>query len=383
MATVRTPYTDTTIQRRVISEMIGLLDWTVAPLLKRLWMSGEDKFDFVNWPPGASKKIEWLEDTMSPLADALNGSVNASQTNFVVDNGSYFHAGHVLEVESEQVIVDSVSTNTLTVIRAQGGTTAATHADNTVVTIRSIAQKTGANYTIGNTTLMTAPYNYVQTLEESVRVNDDQMKAKDYGVEDTMAYHLAKLIGGSKGIGTKGKAGQLTLLLGNMPYYGKRQAPSDTQAGMAGGLSTYITTNLAGDSSTALTRAAIETQLRAIYTAGGSPDLIVCTPWAATKINSFYEGFVEVPRTEDTGGGTIKYINTPVGQVEVMIDWMSPTTKLHILDTDKCGWVTVDPFGVRKFEPQGYYTVNSVKGEYSFVVQNEKAHAIITHSATL
>ena len=45
--------------------------------------------------------------------------------------------------------------------------------------------------------------------------------------------------------------------------------------------------------------------------------------------------------------------------------------------------MTVDPFGVRKFEPQGYYTVNSVKGEYSFVVQNEKAHAIITHSATL
>jgi len=103
---------------------------------------------------------------MSPLADALNGAVNASQTNFVVDNGSYFHMGHVVEVESEQVIVDSVSTNTLTVIRAQGGTTAATHADNTVLTIRSIAQKTGANYSIGNTTLMTAPYNYVQTLEE-------------------------------------------------------------------------------------------------------------------------------------------------------------------------------------------------------------------------
>ena len=320
---------------------------------------------------------------MSPLTDALNGSVNASQTNFVVDNGNYFHAGHVLEVESEQVIVDSVSNNTLTVIRAQGGTTAASHADNVVVTIRSIAQRTGANYTIGNTTLMTAPYNYVQNLEESVRVNDDQMKAKDYGVEDTMAYHLAKLIGGSKGISTKGKAGQLTLLLANMAYYGKRQAPSDSVAGMAGGLSTYITTNLAGTTSDAITRAAIETQLRAIYTAGGNPDLLVATPWVATKINSFYEGFIRTERSEERGGSVIKYIQTPVGEVEVMIDWMAPTTKTHILDTERCGWVTVDPFGVRKFEPQGYYTVNSVKGEYSFVVQNEKAHAIITHSATL
>lgn len=384
MATVRTPYTDTTIQRRVISDMIGFIDWTEAPLLKRLGLENEKKMRFLNWPPGGAKKIEWLEDTLSPTADQLNGAIDASQTSIVVDNGQYFHAGHILECESEWLVVESVSGNTLTVTRAQAGTSAATHADNTAVTVRGIAQLSGANYTIGHTTTMTAPYNYVQTPEEGIRVNDDQQMATDYGVADTMAYHLAKLIGGRSEIGSRGRAGQLTLLLCDMAYYGKRQQPTETVRGMAGGLSTYITTNLTGDTSTALSRPTIETQLRTIFTAGGKPDLIVTSPWGATKITSFYEGLVRTERTEQRGGSTIKYIDTPViDNVEVMVDWRCPTTKTYILDSEKVGWVTVNPFAVRQFEPQGYYQVSSVKGDYSFVVQNEEAHSIITHSSTL
>lgn len=385
MATVRTPYTDTTIQRRVISEMIGLIDWTEAPLLKRLGLDNQERWDWLNWPPGNSKKIEWLEDSLSPLADALNGAIDASQTSIVVDNGDYFHQGHILEVESEYMVVTSRSNNTLVVSRAWGGTSAATHADNTVITVRGIAQVTGHNYAVGHTTLMTAPYNYIQTLSEAVEVNDDQARAKDYGVNDTMAYHLAKLIGGRKEIGAKGKAGQLTLLLAEMAYYGKRQQPSGTTvpAG-AGGLSTFISTNNTGDTSTALSRPQIETVLRNIWLAGGKPDLIVTSAWGATKITSFYEGLVRTERSEQRGGTNIKYIDTPVvDNVEVMVDWKCPATKTYILESDKVGWVTVDPFGVRKFPSLGYYEVNSVAGEYSFVVQNEEAHAIITHSSTL
>lgn len=384
MAQVRTPFTDSTIQRRVISEMIGMIDWTEAPLLKRLGLENEKKMRFLNWPPGGAKKIEWLEDTLSPTADALNGAIDASQTQIVVDNGEYFHMGHILEIDSEYAVVESVSGNTLTVTRAQGGTTGAVHSDNATITVRGIAQLTGANYTVGHTTTMSAPYNYVQTPEEGIRVNDDQQMASDYGVTDTMAYHLAKLIGGRNEIGSRGRAGQLTLLLCDMAYHGKRQQPSDTQRGMAGGLSTFITTNLTGNTSTALSRPTIETQLRTIYLAGGKPDLIVTSPWGATKINSFYEGQVRTERSEERGGSVIRYIDTPViDSVEVMVDWRCPTTKTYILDSEKVGWVTINPFAVREFEPQGYYKINSVKGDYSFVVCNEEAHSIITHSSSL
>lgn len=382
MATTRTPFSDSNLHRRVISDMIGNIDRAEAPLLKRLGVNNESREGFLNWPPGNAKKIEWLEDSMSPLTDALNGAIDASQTSIVVDNGSYFHMGHVLEIDSEWMVVESVSTNTLTVTRAQAGTTAATHADNAVITIRGIAQLTGANYTIGHTTTTSPFYNYVQTIEEGIRVNDDQQMATDYGVADTMAYHLAKLVGGGK-VGSKGKAGQLTLLLCDMAYHGKRQQPTDTVRGMAGGLATYITTNLTGDTSTALSRPTIETQLRNIYIAGGKPDLLVTSPWGATKIVSFYEGQYRYTTSETVGGIEVLKIRTPVGEVEVMMDWRCPTTKTYILDTERVGWITVNPFAVRKFEPQGYYQVSSVKGDYSFIVKNEEAHAIITHSATL
>lgn len=91
MATIRTPYTDTTIQKRVISAMIGLIDWTEVPTLKRLGINKDDSFNMQNWPPGNSKKVEWLEDTLPPTTDTLNGAIDASQTNIVATNGSYFH----------------------------------------------------------------------------------------------------------------------------------------------------------------------------------------------------------------------------------------------------------------------------------------------------
>jgi len=352
--------------------------------LGRLGIDKDNSFKFVNWPPGGSKKIEWLEVTLPPTADTLNGAIDASQTNIVATNGSYFHQGHVISIGSEYMIVDSVSNNTLTVIRAQGGTTAATHADAAAITLITIAQKTGANYSIGYTSTMTVPNNYCQILEEGVRVNEDQQEAMDYGVHDTMAYHMSKLIGGSTQIGAKGKAGVLPIRLQNTFWNGKKQAPSDTTPGMMGGISAFVTTNVTGDTSTALTRPAIETQFRNIWAAGGKPDLIICSAFGATKINGFYEGFVETSRDETRGGSVIRYLNSPVvTNVEIMIDWQCPATKLFILESDKVGWATVRPFDIKERPSLGDYKVNSVIGEYSFVLQNEKAHSIITHSSTL
>jgi hypothetical protein len=70
-------------------------------------------------------------------------------------------------------------------------------------------------------------------------------------------------------------------------------------------------------------------------------------------------------------------------RIEILIDWMCPATKTYILDTDKVGWATIEPFKVTRMPALGSYTVDSVEGEYSFVVMNEKSHAIITHSDTL
>lgn len=384
MATIRTPFTDSNIKRRVISAMVGFIDWTEAPLVKRLGLENDKRWKFLNWRPGGvSKLIELIEDTMSPLATQLNGAIDASQTQIVVDNGEYIHAGHVLIVESEYMVATSVSNNTVTVLRAQGGTSGAGHADNTAVTLSGIAKLSGAAYAIGHTTTTTQPFNYPQIMEESVEVTGDQDGVEDYGVTDTMAYHLAKLIGGSTEIGAKGRSGQMIKHLGNMAYKGKRQAPTASVPGMAGGLDVFIVTNLVGDTNTALSRANIESMLRDIWTAGGKPDLIVTNAWGATKIASMYENKVRTERSEERGGYVIKRVDTPVIEdVEILVDWQCPTTKTYILDSDKVGWLTSRPFQTKTMPSLGDYEAVSVIGEYSFMVGNELSHAVITHSAT-
>lgn len=63
------------------------------------------------------------------LAEALDDSEEAVD----VSNGALFSLGNVIIVDSEKMLVKSISSNTLTVERDYQGTTAATHADTTAI----------------------------------------------------------------------------------------------------------------------------------------------------------------------------------------------------------------------------------------------------------
>ena len=219
MATNRTPFTDTGIQRKIVAKAVSMIDWTFAPLIKRLPMNMESKLSMQNWPPGNSKKMEWMEDGMAPLATTISANVTTTDGLLIqLANPTYVHSGSVIQIDDEYMIVNSADAGgTVTIAqRGAGGTTAATHTSAAVVSIRGIAKLHGDNYSIGYTTTMDLPFNYAQTIEESVQVDRGQNIATDYGISDTKAYHLAKLIGGRTEVGSRGRAGQLILLLGYM-----------------------------------------------------------------------------------------------------------------------------------------------------------------------
>lgn len=76
------------------------------------------------------------EPQARPSLYRINGAVaNGTTETIVVDDGTKFNAGNIIEFQDngEQCYVMSVSTNTLTVIRGHNGTTAASHLDNTVL----------------------------------------------------------------------------------------------------------------------------------------------------------------------------------------------------------------------------------------------------------
>lgn len=73
------------------------------------------------------------EQFVNKAITTLNGTVNATTTSFVVTDASVFpsEGDYRLLVDSEVVLVTFVTSNTLTVVRAQDGTSGASHTDTT------------------------------------------------------------------------------------------------------------------------------------------------------------------------------------------------------------------------------------------------------------
>ena len=116
MATgTRTSYTDSGVNARSIAEAVFMIDWTEAPLLNIFGFSNKNvsKFDLINFP---STKVEWIEDTMSPYTTTIAEALDNSETGVDVatDTGAYFRQGDIVSVDSENMLVTSVSTDTLT-----------------------------------------------------------------------------------------------------------------------------------------------------------------------------------------------------------------------------------------------------------------------------
>lgn len=378
MATgTRTTYTDTNLKKIVVADAIQMIDWQEAPLLKLLGTDNTSKFGLRE----VGTKVEWLEDTMSPRATTMNdsGGISAGDTTVTVatGTGSYFKTGDVISIESELIRVSSVSTDTLTITRGFGGTTAASHADALTMELVTHAALEGADSVTGHTTTITRPYNHSQILEEAIRVSGSEKEDPKWDDTDTMTRHLEKLMGGG------GKAGKLPILLEQTFARGRRAAGTTSTARAMGGFNEFVTTNLYALSGAVLTRTHIENAFQACFEAGGAPDTIVCPAWARRKISIFYEKYITTTRSETRGGSRITEVQTDFGDMEVAYWRWCPTDTLYIIEKAKMGWCTMRPFAVYDRASIGDYDLKSVLGEYTFCLTNEKAHAKISGFSTV
>lgn len=379
MATgTRYTYTDTVTSKRAIGDVIHMIDWKEAPLLRLFGFGPENirKFKFVNWP---STKAEWIEDTNSPMTSTIAEDLDNSETGVDVatGTGSYFRAGDVVMVDSEKMLVTAVATDTLTVVRTFGDPAADTHSNGATITILTRAMPEGATYTTGHTTLATAPYNYTQIISEAAAVSKTELAMTRYGIADALDYQVAKLFADG------GRAGKLARFLQRTFYYGERTQRSTGDAyGSMGGFGIFVTTNVTALGGAALQRSDIHKKIRDIRDAGGACDTIVTGSWGVEKITNMYDGYITMSRSDTRGGSKITNVTTPHGDVELVYDWMCPAGYMYFVDSAKVGWVPMRPFSSTKIAEQGDYYVTDVVGEYTFVVANEKSHGIISGFST-
>ena len=368
-------FDDTTAQKRVITDVISLIDPSDAPLVNALGGldGGSGKFRFVN---GKSTLIEWLEDTLISIDDTLAESATVTSTvlTLKVTDGSLYEVGHVIQIDSEQIWVSGVSTNTLTTTkRGWFSTTSATHDSIAAIKVVGMARLEGAeSVTYGYQGLSTGS-NWTQIYHREVKVSRTMQGMSQYGIANELAYQADKAIP------------EMMRLIERDLYYnvGGNIAASGV-AGKMKGLRAFITTNTATGAS--LSQAAFESAVMSIFKAGGSEQLIApMAPENLLKVKNFYEYYgttavplFNVPRTENTIGMVINNIQTPFGKVALLLDRWAPTATIPILDPNNVGLVTYYPFTQEPLAKTGDYERVEVVGEFTLALRQQKSHAILT-----
>lgn len=390
MATSGMIYTfgDTTItMKRTVSDLIKNIDPQDVPMIALLGLNNQGKFRIQNW---GNNKYEWLEDTLKVRTATLAETMDTTETGMdvVTGTGIRFKIGDVWKFDEtgEYILVSSISTDTITVIRAwngNGGTegTATVGVTNaTTLTYLYNARLEGADSDASFSTVPTSPYNYTQIFQQEIKVTGSEEKSARYGISDQYKYQLMKWLGGGRSDNGV-KAGDLMLDLENTFFYGTRKLRTATVPGAMGGFKTYVTTNVTANASARLTQAVLENSIQSCWSYGGRPQTIVCNAFNKRLISSWFAPSIRTQRTENTGGNVIDNIETEFGVFDLRLNRHCPSSEVDILDKNLMGWCTLRDWFVHPLGISGDYVKDELLGEFGFVLQMEKSHAVITGTA--
>jgi hypothetical protein len=362
-----TSYSDTTPHKRMITDVISIIDPSDTPAIMALGgLDGASgKFRFVN---EQHTKCEWLEDTLIPLADTLDGSITSTVTTITVDDGSIFQPGHVILIGSEQLWVSSVSSEVVTVTRAFQGT-AASAADAAAVTIVGMARLEGADSDSMGLTDRTTGSNYTQIFQRELKVSRTHSQLAQYGISDEMSYQEMKAV-----------PELMRLVERDFFYSTVAAAGSATTARAMSGVEGFVTDNKVSGST--LAQSQFEDAVQAAWDDGGSgPWLAFLSSANYQTVKNFYDSsnFLRVERGETVVGMVIDTVRTPFGDVKLVLDRWAKGTIIPIIDPKHAGFKTYYPFTWHDLAIDGDYDKAEVVGEFTLCIRQDKAHALLTN----
>lgn len=370
----KTSYSDTTNAVRVIADAIKLIDPVQTPLLVALggFDSARSKFEIRD----NGTKVEWLEDEYAPLSDvaAQGTTITTNTTVLTVTDASIFQDGHVIQIDSEYMVVSAVDTtgNTLNVYSRSYGGTNATHVSTATINIVGMARLEGDDADYVGLVDITAPFNYTSIFQKALKITGTEGVVDEYGYEDVFAYQAMKAIP------------ELSRLLELSLFHGTRAVGTASTPRSLGGLGTFITNNTV-DAAGAIAKTDIDNLAESIQLDGGMPDLFVCHPSIANDIRALLDSSSFVRLTQENsvfGMQAIDAIRTQYGNLRMVESLWCPSGTAYMLDSSRVGLYELRPFGWYPLAKTGDSRKAEVVGEFSLAVGNDKAHGKITGITT-
>lgn len=188
-------------------------------------------------------KIEWGSGANLSHTASLEGAIDASQTSIAVESGQgvRFQKYQVIAVydldtnsqpdftTKELMWVTAISTDTLTVVRAFGGSTGATHADASKIEIMGTAVPEGADFTRSSTVFGDFYSNYFQLVQKGHNITEEANVTPNW--EFDSSNHIARLM---RDAAQRAKLELEKLIVQGGPQEGTNASGAERPSSMAG-----------------------------------------------------------------------------------------------------------------------------------------------------
>jgi len=364
-----------------VSDIIGLISPYETPLLDHL---GDPQ------RTATSTVHEWLEDTLLPNYDRVDDSTFGdpqTDTAFVVEHAERFRIGDQIQLDGsrEVMLVTAVDTgtNTLTVVRGYGGTTAEDLADDLVIHILGNAALEGDDRPSTRFTTRSRIQNYTQIFTGSIEVSGSQLAAQMLSVEDELDYQkqqrLREMIRDLE-----------NCVINGVAPAANQQGSDSVRRTMRGVLSTVTSNQYEpgtgpipdgdGASNDLLNESVLNAALRAIWeSSSGHVDTIAVNGFQKRRINSILFPSKQYASDDELVKNFVSVYESDFGVCRVILCRWIPSDTALLLDSSR---VDVLPLAGRSFHfkplsSQGASEVGGVIGEYTLEMRNENAHGVI------
>lgn len=324
-------------------------------------------------------KFEWMEDKLVPNASTLGAAISSTSATSVTvasGDGVLFKVGTVIMVGAEAMQVTAISTDTLTVTRGFGGTTAATASSGDAVYIIGTPYAENSVSPTALSTQVTEVYNYTQIFRTPVQLSNTADKTKMYGGADRGYQRSKALLEHKREIATAF-------------YAGRRSIDSSYTLRTTGGLFSFMTQSQAF--------AAAGTQLnytnfdelvaQKVFRYGSKEKLLIAGPKLMTAINGWAMNKVLTDMSTDKSFGMrVKKLNMSYGDLMVVYDPLladlgHPDYGL-VIDTNYVNYVHLDGRDTKLHTNIQENDRDGIKDEYltecGLEVRLPKTHMLIT-----
>lgn len=385
------------INKGIISTNEVLPDSMIVDMRDEISRTDEDTTQFSTFTMKVDKgtagreKINWREKDYFPrLATVAGGGYTNVATTVVVTAGmgDRIRKGDVLRnmAMGDAFYVQSVATDTLTVVRNVGVKAGQAGSAGDTLLITSNASPQGADFPDTAILLATLGFNYTQIFRHGYTFSRTARSVDYYGRSEPDQESADKGVEHKRAIEYSG-------------FWGARDQKTDAVTGepigFAGGLVEFIVTNKL-DVAGALTVDTLDTFLRTALQRTGSNVAIFMSPLAAqqaSKFNRGGQGTAWRPSRENVAGLKVDAFMSGVYGTEIPIvvkkDWNDfPTTLKQfggwafVVDLDRVRWRTLKNGGdtsllTNRQHPGGDRVSEEWLTEGTWEIRNEASHGIL------